>query len=163
MRFFLLILIFSSISGLGGFYYGRISASNAPAVAASSSSTHATATSAAPVDQASAINLPTEAPVAAKPSASDTMALRAAKKIQTLTDKQGRAIQAEILAVTLTDVTIRRADGLETTFALSRLTDEDAAFCEYLRANPSLLQTPAVEAEPETMEEIDWDAIFGDS
>lgn len=79
-------------------------------------------------------------------------AARAEQSLQTLTDTQGRTIQAKVLKVVGDQVTIRRQDGLEATIPLSTLNSEDIEFCKFIREN----STP--EPEPSN---IDWDAIFG--
>ncbi len=100
-------------------------------------------------------------------------ALRAADAYTTLTDKQGRKIQAKVLSVTGDQIKLRRDDGLETSIPLSMLSETDIAYCEYLRDNASQVaeipsaakSTPQGSLDPRVMEAqggIDWDAIFGE-
>ncbi|MGB0416922.1 MAG: hypothetical protein ACPGKS_08740 [Coraliomargarita sp.] len=98
------------------------------------------------------IEIETTQPEPAPLDLASTHATRADRAMQTLTDTKGRSIQAKVLKVSGDQVTIRRADGLETTIPLSMLSSEDVEFCEYLREQ----STP----EPSD-EEFDWDAIFG--
>ena len=104
---------------------------------------------------------PAPAPVAVEtPSAENAaFAARAAQPMQTLTDTQGRTIQANIVQVTASDVKIRRSDGLETTIPLTMLSADDIAFCNYIReqqvAKPQTSPSPAIKAD-----DFDWDAYF---
>lgn len=99
-------------------------------------------------------------------------AQRAAGPFTTLTDKQGREIQAKVLSVTDDQIKLRRKDGLETTIPLSMLSEDDIAFCEYLRQQlPQIAEIPLpaktmpqVTPDSKALEAqggIDWDAIFG--
>lgn len=95
-----------------------------------------------------------------EPAPSDSeFASRAAQTSQTLTDKQGRTIQASIVKVLDTEVKIRRTDGLETTIPLNMLSDKDVAFCNYIREQQQAeeVKTPKT---PDTSDGFDWDAYF---
>lgn len=84
---------------------------------------------------------------------------RAALRVQTLTDAQGRSIQATIIKVLEDSVRIRRSDGLETTIPLNLLSPEDVAFCNYLRENQATQENIEVKTPPSSGE-FDWDAYF---
>lgn len=148
------------------FFYGRLSAPKAE---------HAVETVPASPLEMEATNRSSESEPISAPAgleANDTMpeisselstpeppsefAARANEPMQTLTNTQGVQIQAKVLSVSATDVTIRRSDGLETTIPLSVLSADDVEFCEYLRETGSLQQTA-----PKSTSDIDWDAIFG--
>lgn len=89
--------------------------------------------------------------------APNDFAARAAKPTQTLTDTQGRTIQASILNVTATEVKIRRADGLETSIPLSMLSSQDVAFCNYLREQNKTQNEVKPTTDPDA---FDWDSYF---
>lgn len=174
MKAILPILICSAISAGLGYYFGHITV---PANNQTSSAPLATsAPQPAPAYQSPAVQpkpqvapQPTStyqtSPVASAPVTAETpnaedaaFATRAALPIQTLTDTQGRTIQANIVEVTANEVKIRRSDGLETTIPLTMLSADDIAFCNYLReqkaAQPQQ-SSPAIKAD-----EFDWDAYF---
>lgn len=172
MKAILPILICSVITGGLGYYFGHITVPASKEVNGTSDATVASAPKPAPVNPpAPAYVAPQPAPVAAEPStptpaptevATPTaeeaaFAERAALPIQTLTDNQGRSMQANILEVTTSNVKIRRSDGLETTIPLSMLRADDVAFCNYLREQKSSRgeSPPAIKAD-----EFDWDAYF---
>ncbi|WOO40048.1 hypothetical protein [Rubellicoccus peritrichatus] len=80
---------------------------------------------------------------------------RAAQPMQTLTDVQGRSITVEILEVDNQMVKIKKDDGREYSIPLKNLSEEDVAFCEYIREKNT--KSP----KPTKTSDIDWDAIFG--
>ena len=110
------------------------------------------ANAAAPV----AATEPKVEPAATADSGADNYAERAAKTVHTLTDTQGRTINAKIVEVLDTQVKIRRTDGLETTIPLNMLREEDVAFCNYLREQ----QEAEAAKTPDTSDGFDWDAYF---
>lgn len=177
MKAILPILICSAISAALGYYFGHITVptdQGAPATVASSSETGTTA----PEPQVAAVPdedsfepepelepepepeeleiEPEETAEATPPPTESDFAERAAKTIQTLTDKQGRSINARIVEVMETEVKIRRSDGLESTIPLNMLSEEDAAFCNYLREQQKT-EEPAL---PDTSDGFDWDSYF---
>lgn len=177
MKAILPILICSAISAALGYYFGHITApttESAPAAVASSekpSTTTPVATveaeqfedtfEAEPVEPEPELE-PEPAPepeeaVTATPAPTESdFAERAAQTIQTLTDSQGRSINARIVEVTETNVKIRRTDGLETTIPLNMLSEEDAAFCNYLREQQKAKEVKT----PDTSDGFDWDSYF---
>lgn len=184
MQAILPILICSTISAALGYYFGHItvpsdpSADNSLEIIATASDKSGTARrDSAQSDDPSlensstpSLNLveeetaeteaePLEAMVAtnstAMPSEKD-FAKRADKTIVTLTDTQGRTINASILKVLDTGVEIRRSDGLETTIPLNMLIEEDIDFCNYLREQQKLKEPTT----PDTLDEVDWESFF---
>jgi len=181
MKAILPILICSAISAALGYYFGHITV---PADLTSSTQAPTTDTANAPAakpepepavamaeDTFESDPAPMPAapeaepePVDAAPEAATTppaadntsFAERAAQTTQTLTDTEGRTIQASIVEVTDNGVKIRRADGLVTTIPLSMLSAEDVAFCNYLREQ----QEPEPATPPDTSDGFDWDAYF---
>lgn len=183
MKAILPILICSAISAALGYYYRHITLpaeQTAPSAAPSASATSAITSSPA-VEPESFANTfepesveaapepepelepepePEPEPVVAEeaapaPTESD-FEERANQTIQTLTDTQGRTVNARIIEVTETEVKIRRSDGLETKIPLNMLSPEDVAFSNYLRE-----QQKAEEATvPDTSDGFDWDAYF---
>lgn len=97
----------------------------------------------------------TETASAPAPSESD-FAERAAKSTQTLTNTKGQSIEATIVEVLDTEVKIRRSDGLETSIPLNTLSEDDVAFCNYLREQQKEEEVPA----PDTSDGFDWDSYF---
>ena len=85
-----------------------------------------------------------------------SFAERAKQTYQTLTDAQGRTIQASIVKVMDSEVKIRRSDGLETVIPLNMLSEEDIAFCNYLRNQTKEEEVKA----PAKTDGFDWDAYF---
>lgn len=170
MKAILPILICSAISATLGYYFGHITvpanseistATSVPTVAPQHASYEVEQpTPVAPALVAPAIATPitTPAPVVTTTpiSAESAYAERATLTIQTLTDTQGRTIQASILKVTEQDVNIRTSDGLETKIPLSMLSPEDIAFCNYLREQAKEDETTA----PVKTDGFDWDAYF---
>ncbi len=156
MKLIIPILIFSILSAIAGYTLGR---KHAPQ--------HRTAETSTPVVETSEATTPpveVELPVEPEPQAEPTPSTSPAPKVdhaaraklptQTLTDLQGRQLQAKILSVSDGQVSIRRtADGLDVTFPINLLCAEDAAFCTYLEAQKK--------PEPLKEGEIDWDMIFG--
>ncbi|HKK18610.1 MAG TPA: hypothetical protein VJ952_08000 [Opitutales bacterium] len=175
MKLVLPILICSAITGALGYYFGHITIpaenqasrpvaeANLPAEQQPSAFEQTSTPEPAspppiepPTLQTPAVEEMTE-PVEQAPDTSDAaFAERAASTTQTLTDTQGRSIQASIVKVTDTEVKIRRSDGLETTIPLNMLSEEDVAFCNYLRE-----QQKAEEVKtPDSSDGFDWDAYF---
>ena len=173
MKSILPLLICSAISAGLGYYFGHITL---PASQEASPTTVTSTAPPAPVPQpAPVVAVPPPAvtsPVPVEPvpvvspepaienspsAAEAAFAQRAALPIQTLTDTQGRTMEATILEVTVNEVKIRRSDGLETKIPLSMLSAEDVAFCNYLREQKSAPKktSPAIKAD-----EFDWDAYF---
>jgi hypothetical protein len=172
MKAALPILICSAITGALGYYFGHITLPPAGETTASAT----TSTSPSPSAETSAFDGSTAAEVSPpapvepeEPTAEalastdnapepgeDDFATRAAKTVHTLTDTQGRSIQASIVQVMESEVKIRRNDGLETTIPLNMLSEEDVAFCNYLREQ----QAPEPVQTPDTSEGFDWDAYF---
>lgn len=162
MKTVLLILIFSSIAGIAGYYYGRTSALEEP----SSKPTEATVVT---PDEKEAPAEPTSAePTSTEPKEKSSFggkeivatleqdfAARSARPTHTLTDTKGRIIEAKILSVDGDQVKVRRTDGLETTFPITMLIPEDIAFCEYLRKESSFEQKAA------SSDQTTWEDIFG--
>ncbi|MFU8848701.1 MAG: hypothetical protein ACNA77_08290 [Opitutales bacterium] len=175
MKAILPILICSAISAALGYYFGRITLptqQTAPVAATSSQKPGAT-TTVAPVAKADLFEdgldagsldsesdlepKPEPEQVAATPTPTESdFAARAAQSIHTLTDTQGRSINARIVEVTATDVKIRRTDGLETNIPLNMLSEEDVAFCNYLREQQKAKEVKA----PDTSGGFDWDSYF---
>lgn len=175
MKAILPILICSAISAALGYYFGHITVPtdlSGPAPDATSEQAAFTAPAPQPpVEMAENTFEPepmptdeapepepeeeTETASAPAPSESD-FAERAAKSTQTLTDTQGRSIEASIVKVLDTEVKIRRSDGLETTIPLNMLSEEDVAFCNYLREQQKEEEVPA----PDTSDGFDWDSYF---
>lgn len=169
MKSLFLILICSAFSAVAGYYYGRASAPHAapttPApTAAEPVAPESTASEPIEIAESPALSEPDAVVEAAPVGALTANATRAAQTIQTLTDTQGREIQAQVLAVTGDQVKIRRDDGLETSIPLSMLSPEDLAFCEYLREHAPASIKPQPDTAPnkaKSADEIDWDSIFG--
>lgn len=101
---------------------------------------------------------PTPSEETTTPAATEkSLAERAASTMQTLTDTQGRTIEASIVKVTDTGVRVRMNNGRETTISLDLLSEEDVAFCNYLREQ----QKKEQEAKPPVDEDgFDWDSYF---
>ena len=178
MKALLPILICSIISAGLGYYFGHITL--APEGVTKTKVVEKIVvqptTAAAPVQQsappapsqvAASNNSPVNEPAIAvetepeRPEITEAdMAERAKNTIQTLTDSQGRSIQAKILDVTADSVKIERTDGLETTIPFSMLSETDVEFCNYLKENdllPEIEQAPAPAADDG---EFDWNAYF---
>jgi len=185
MKLILPILICSAISAALGYYFGHITlpVDSQPVAAPATISHSAPALAPAPPAATQPVYAETEPanelepmpdlePVAApdpepapEPEADlventtapqTNFAERAAQTTQTLTDTQGRTIEARIVEVTEQNVTIRRTDGLETKIPLNMLSPEDVAFCNYLREQAA--KKPA--AKPASSDGFDWDAYF---
>lgn len=172
MKSILPILICSAITGGLGYYFGHItlpSDANTAAPAPVASTVIPTPQPAAPVYQppvapepAPVVDEPEPAtevatePAPAAPATESDFAERAAKPVQMLTDKQGRSIQASIVEVLDSEVKIRRSDGLVTTIPLNMLSEQDVAFCNYLREQA---KTKEVQ-KPASTDGFDWDAYF---
>jgi hypothetical protein len=100
---------------------------------------------------------PIEELATAPDQTTSSYAERAALTTHTLTDTQGREIQATIIEVTENTVKIRRtSDRLETKIPLNMLSAEDAAFCNYLREQAAKKEA----TKPATSDEFNWDAYF---
>lgn len=182
MKAILPILICSAISAALGYYFGRITLpteqTTVPVTVTSTQKPSETTAAATEVeadlfeDSSESDSLEPEPEpepepeseseseqVAATPTPAPTesdFAARAAQNFQTLTDTQGRSINARIVEVTATDVKIRRTDGLETTIPLNMLSEEDVAFCNYLREQQKVEEP----AKPDTSDGFDWDSYF---
>lgn len=160
------IIVCSALAGYGGFFYGRISAP-----AANADTNHAEATQLQPAGLKETVletspepAMPTRIDHIEEPlTADDAMAERAKADMHTLTNKQGVQIHAKVLAVSATEVTLRRDDGLETTIPLNVLSANDIEFCTYLREQEQFqVDTVTPQADtPATTDDIDWDSIFG--
>lgn len=173
MKSIIPILICSAITGGLGYYFGHITKSQTSEATTQTASSAPAAYAPAPAPVAPAPTFedpapvaPAPAPVATQPLAvastpepspeESAMAARAAQTIQTLTDTQGRTIQAEIVEVMASNVKIRRTDGLETTIPLNMLSEKDVVFCNYLREQAKEEEV----ASPTNNEGFDWDAYF---
>lgn len=173
MKAILPILICSTITGALGYYFGHITmpADSQAAAPETTASTPVFATKPATPDEAPRPAAPaaqsevtTPAPTSTSTAATtpepasqeNAFAARAAKTTQTLTDTQGRTIQASIVRVMDSEVKILRSDGLETSIPLNMLSDEDVAFCNYLREQ----QEAEPVKTPDTSDGFDWDAYF---
>lgn len=175
MKAVLPILICSAISAGLGYYFGHITVPadlKGPAPVATSDKGNTTTPAPQPeIAEVEDTFEPAPEPVEAAPEPEDTppetatepeatessFAERANSTTQTLTDTQGRTIQASIVKVLDTEVKIRRTDGLETTIPLNMLSEEDVAFCNYLRDQQK--EEEEVKA-PDTSDGFDWDAYF---
>lgn len=159
---FLLLLIFSTLAGLIGYYYGRTSMQEAPAANQAQikiAAVEVTEETSEPIEVEPVEVLSTEAPQAEN-SVEPNFSKRSARSMQTLTDAQGRRIEAKVLSVEGDAVKIRRSDGLETSFPLSILIPKDIAFCEYLRTHSPTTQKATSKAT--STDDIDWDMLFGE-
>lgn len=109
---------------------------------------------------APAASVAAAATVPAAPATAQTAVFdaRAAKPVQTLTDTQGRTINASIVEVTDQNVKIKRTDGLLTQIPLSMLSPDDVAFCNYLREQQK--EKEAAAPPPVKTDGFDWDAYF---
>ncbi|PXA03991.1 hypothetical protein DDZ13_08060 [Coraliomargarita sinensis] len=185
MKAILPILICSAISAALGYYFGHITVpadalapegtGNTSAVSSAASTAPSTESpvfeSSEPVEpvEVTTTEVPAEPEPEVEPEtpASTTTATsttseadfeeRAASTTQTLTDTQGRTIQATIVKVLDAEVKIRRSDGLETTIPLNMLSEEDVAFCNYLREQQEEVEEVTT---PDTSDGFDWDAYF---
>ncbi|MGJ8654297.1 MAG: hypothetical protein ACSHX8_13645 [Opitutaceae bacterium] len=110
---------------------------------------------------------------APEPEPTITFEERYQSSYSTLTDTQGRKIEAKLLSVTDTHAKIERKDGLVTTIPLNMLIQDDIAYCQYARAQlpvptptPSVMSSLSSESDLESDKlkaqgGIDWEAIFG--
>jgi hypothetical protein len=155
MKTVVLLLIFSSIAGIAGYYYGRNSVPEEPpkpteaaVVTADVKEEPTQPASTEPVEKTSSGEQDVVGPV------ESGFLERSARSTQTLTDTQGRSIEAKVLSIDGDQVKVRRSDGLETSFPIAMLIPEDIAFCEYLRRELSTKQ------KAESSDHITWDDIF---
>jgi len=163
MKFVFAIVLCSLLSAIAGYYYGKSTLPRLRPVALPEAPVSSEVVVSDVVNDDVPTPEPAEPVVEEEPE--ELLSIyrrRAAEELNTLTNAKGQAIQAVVLAVTEDQVTIRRSDGLETSFPLGILSEEDIAFCEYLRLHP----TPAMksEAAPDhgIPEGLDLEAIFGD-
>lgn len=163
MKLLIVAAVFIStvcFAAIGGFYVGRQTAPASQTSAPANDEKHERApvivqappsAPPAPPSQAISTTKPAE-----KPKGVDLFAERAAQPIQTLTDADGRFIKAKILEVDGQTVKIKREDGLEFSFPMSKLSDMDIQFCEYLSREGF-----GKKKKKPNPDDIDWDAIFG--
>ncbi|MEO0796703.1 MAG: hypothetical protein AAFX93_16160 [Verrucomicrobiota bacterium] len=168
----ILIVVFSAITGVVGFFLGQKVATDKFNSQADSPPDTVLAAEASVVAEAQASPEPTAieepvaiepTPIAVAPSADpgSKFTERAMQKTFTLTNKQGVSIRAAILSISNDTVKLRREDGLETSIKIDILKDEDQEFCHYLRDNMLVPQPPiTADGRPPKADGIDWGKIF---
>ncbi|MGB0744707.1 MAG: hypothetical protein ACPGSB_09285 [Opitutales bacterium] len=176
MKAILPIIICSAITGALGYYFGHITlpansgdasseqAASAPAPQTATYTEPAPTTPRStpdPIAPAPVISAPVAPVVNAEPVSTPAattadFATRAAQTTHTLTDKEGKSIEVTIMEVLENEVKIRMSNGMVTTVQFSLLSDEDVAFCNYLREEAKKNEV----IKPDNSDGFDWDEYF---